>query len=140
VPGYVFYADDLEFRMTEIGAEAAVRITRLGGLTFGGSVARGEAEMIEGFTVEDGFSQYYQDANAQSTKATYGAFIGFDQTNPAGLAGFVRAGFQYRDMGPMPSQLTISDGTNTTQSTGTSIPLDYSGVYFKVGIGFDLMH
>jgi hypothetical protein len=140
VPGALFYADDVDFRVTEIGGEAALRMKRLLGLTVGASVARGRAEMIEGYSVADAYGQFYQDATANRTKTTYGAFVGLDQTNPAGVAGFVRLGFQYRDMGRMPSQLTISDGVNTAQATGNTIWLDYSGIYFKVGVGYDFVH
>jgi hypothetical protein len=137
VPGQLFYADDVDLRMTEFGGEAAVRIRRLAGLTLGGNVARGRAELIEGYSVEDPFSQFYQDAKAHRDITTYGAFVGIDQTNTAGVAGFIRAGFQFRDAGRMTSQLSVSDGTNTVQATGTTIPLDYSGFYVKVGIGYD---
>jgi hypothetical protein len=139
VPGQVFYAEDLDFRMTEIGAEAAVRIVPLAGFTVGANIAQGRAQMIEGYSYEDASGQLYEDATARSTKTTYGAFVGIDQTNPAGLAGYIRVGFQYRNVGSMPSQVTMSDGTNTVQTTGTTIPLDYSGYYVRVGIGYDLV-
>ena len=140
VPGQLFYADDLDFRMTEVGGEAAVRFTRLLGFTLGADVAKGRAELIEGYSAEDFSGQLYLDATAHGTKTTYGAYVGFDQTNPSGVAGFIRAGFRYRDMGSLPSQLTISDGTNTTQATGKTVPLDYGGFYVKLGIGYDLGH
>lgn len=139
VPGQVFFAQDLDFQMREIGAEAAVRISRLAGLTVGANLAKGRAEMIEGFSIEDGGGAFYQDAIASGTKTTYGAFIGLDQTNETGLAGYVQVGYQFRDMGSMPSQLHLSDGTNTADLTGNTIPLDYSGLYVKAGIGFDLV-
>jgi hypothetical protein len=82
-PGF-FYGDDLEFQMKEIGAEAMIRVARLGGLSLGGQVAQGRADFIEGFTVEDYSQQYYLDATADYTKTTYAAFIGFEQTNPPG--------------------------------------------------------
>ncbi len=146
VPGVVWDASDLDFRMTEIGGEAAVRFRRLAGLTFGATVAQGRAEMIEGYAFEDftgwpdNFYQYYQDDVAKKTRITYGGYIGLDQTNEQGVAGFIRAGFVYRDMGHMPTDLTISDGTNTVQATGQTIWLDYSGFYVKAGIGYDLVH
>ena len=140
VPGQLFYADDLVFKMTELGGEAAVRVARLGGLTVGANVANGRGELIEGFSVQDPYSLYTQDATAHRSKMTYGGFIGFDQTSLAGVAGFVRVGFQYRDIGKMPSHLSISDGTTSWQATGTTIPLNYTGVYFKAGVGYDLGH
>jgi len=124
--------------MTEIGVEAAARLVRLGGLTVGASMARGRAELIEGLSREDASGQFNQDATAHRTRTTCGAFVGLDQTNSDGLAGFIRAGFQYRDMGHMPSRLTLFDGTNTTQTTGNTAWLDYSGFYVKVGVGYDL--
>jgi hypothetical protein len=139
VPGQLFYADDLDFRMTEIGAEAAVRIVPLAGFTVGANIAQGRAQMIEGYSFEDASGQLYEDATAGAVKTTYGAFVGIDQTNPAGLAGYIRVGFQYRNVGSMPSQVTLSDGTNSVQTTGNTIPLDYSGYYVKVGIGYDLV-
>jgi hypothetical protein len=139
VPGQVFYADDLDFRMTEIGGEAAVRFQKLAGLTLGASVARGKAEMIEGYSYEDLSGQLYLDATANRTRTTFGAFVGLDQTNPAGVAGFIRVGFEYRDMGHMPSQVTLSDGTTTSNATGRTIWLDYSGIYVRAGIGYDLV-
>jgi hypothetical protein len=138
VPGVVFFADDLEFRMTEIGAEAAVRVVGWAGLIVGGSVASGRAEMIEGFAAEDAYGLYYHDAVARRTVTTYGAFIGLDQTNSAGIAGFVRIGYHFRDVGSMPSQLDISDGSSTTRAAGSTVPLDYSGVSVRLGIGYDL--
>ncbi len=140
VPGQLFWADDQDFRMTEFGAEAAVRFVRLAGLTIGANVAQGRAELVEGFSVEDLSGQYYQDGKSHRTKTTYGAFIGLDQTNGLGLVGYVRAGFQYRDMGHMPADLTVSDGTSSVQTTGKTVWLDYSGIYLKVGIGYDLVH
>lgn len=137
-PG-LFYGDDLEFRMKEIGAEAMIRVARLGGLSLGGQVAQGRAEFIEGFTVEDYSQQFYLDATGDYTKTTYAAFIGFEQTNTAGVAGSVRAGYHFRNMGRMPSQGTISDGVTSTPATGSTIPMDYSGFFLTVGIGFDLV-
>lgn len=139
VPGQLFYEDDLDFRMTEIGAEAAVRIVPLAGFTVGANVAQGRAQLIEGYSYEDAYGQLYMDTTARSTKTTYGMFLGLDQTNEAGFAGYVRVGFQYRNVGSMPGQVTMSDGTNTIQTTGNTIPLDYSGYYVRVGIGYDLV-
>lgn len=141
-PGAVFFADDMHFRMTEIGAEVALRFSKLHGFLIGGNVAQGKGEMVEGFTIEDYWasSAYYQDGTANKTRTTYGGFIGFDQTNPNGVAGFIRAGYQYRDMGRMDSKLDISDGSTSWKDTGRTVWLDYSGLYVKVGVGFDAGH
>ena len=140
VPGQYFFEDDLDFRMTEIGGEAAVRFHRLHGLTFGGNVARGKAEMFEGYAEENVSSQTYEDASAHGRVTTVGGFIGLDQTNEKGVAGYMLVGYQRRWIGTLPSEVTMSDGVTTTQGTARTIPLDYSGVYFKVGVGFDIAH
>jgi hypothetical protein len=140
VPGVVFYADDLDFRMTEIGGEAALRFSQLAGLTLGGSVSQGHAELIEGYSYEDAGGQFYDDATASRTKTTYGAYIGLDQTNTAGFAGYFRLGYAFRDMGHMPSHLNLSDGTNTAQANSSTIGLDYSGFYLRFGIGYEGRH
>jgi len=122
VPGEISYADDLDFRMNEVGVEAAVRFKRLAGLTVGVDVAGGWAKSIENYSREDADGLNSWDEKAYRTKPTCGAFVGIDQTNPAGVAGFIRAGFQYRDMGRMPVQWT-----------------DYSGFYVRAGLGYDLV-
>ena len=43
VPGQLFFAEDVDFRMEEIGMEAAVTSERWGGLTIGGHVAKTKA-------------------------------------------------------------------------------------------------
>ena len=139
VPGQLFYEHDLDLRMREIGAEAALRLNKLHGLIIGGNVAQGRAQMIEGLSIEQPGNLFYSDATAERTKPTYGGYIGFDQTNSAGVVGSVRAGFQYRDMGHMPSKYTDSDGFTTVSGTSNTIWMDYSGFYLKVGVGFDLV-
>jgi hypothetical protein len=135
----VLYSDDLDFRMHEIGVEAAVRSVKLVGLTVGANVGWGRAELIEHLDVEYAFSQYYCNATANRTRTTCGAFVGLDQTDHRGIAGFIRAGFQFRDMGRMPSQLTEFEGTSIVRSTGHTAWLDYSGFYLKFGVGYDLV-
>ncbi len=139
VPDSLSYSDDLDFRIHEVGAEAAVRIRRLAGLTVGINVAQGWAKLIEGYSREDAGGSNSWDETSHRTRTTGGAFVGLDQTNAAGVAGFVRVGFQYRDMGRMPTRRTSFDGTNTVQTTGRTMWLDYSGVYATVGLGFDLV-
>jgi hypothetical protein len=137
VPGTIFYAHDLDFRMREIGAEAAWRFQRFGGLIVGANVAQGRAQMIERVTDEEIGGSLYLDSSAEHTKPTYGGWVGIDQTNAGGVAGYVRLGFQYRDMGRMPSAWTLSDGVNSVSGTAKTIWLDYTGIYFNVGVGFD---
>ena len=36
----------------------------------------------------------------------WAAFVGLDQTNEQGLAGFLRAGYRFRNFGPMPARVT----------------------------------
>lgn len=138
VPG-AFWGEDIDLTMTEIGAEAAVRVRRFGGLTLGGNVASGKAKLVDGFTIEDSGGNYYEDSVSEGTVRTYGAFVGFDQTNAAGVAGFVRLGYQHRDAGSLPMRGTFSDGSTTVAFTDQSVGLDYSGVYFRIGVGFDLV-
>jgi hypothetical protein len=143
VPG-LSYPNEFDFRMNEVGAEAATRFNQLAGLTVGANVALGWAEMLGRFPAEDAGRLGYVDLTANRTRPTCGVFVGIDQTNPAGtnlagIAGFVRVGFQYRDMGRMPSHLTWSDGTERVKTTGETGWTDYSGLYVKVGIGYDLV-
>jgi hypothetical protein len=140
VPGQLFFDHRFEFRVTEIGGEAAIRIVRLAGLSIGGQVVRSRATGSEALSVDQPGSLFHYDATAERTLTTYGAFIGLDQTNEIGIAGYVRAGYRFRDMGHMPSRGTVSDGTNTTSFTGSSIDVDYSGFYVMAGAGFDLRH
>lgn len=143
VPGEVFFADALDLRMNEIGVEAAVRCTRLAGLTLGANVAGGRGEMIEkSLSRVPGF-EFEMDQGAHRTRMTCGAFVGIDQTNRAGVAGFIRAGYQYRDLGHMRGhwrgQLTSVEGVETDSGAGLTPEMDYSGYYVKVGVGYDLV-
>ncbi len=79
-------------------------------------------------------------ARRNSCSTTYGGYLGFERTNGRGVAGYIRAGYQVREVGRLPSKLTQSDGYTTVEATGNTIDLDYSGFYFKVGIGYDLAH
>jgi hypothetical protein len=139
VPAQLDYADDLDFRMNEIGAEAAVRFKQLAGLTLGATVAQGRAELTEDYYAADALGWYSAKGKSHRTKPTFGGFVGLDQTNSTGLAGFVRVGFQYRDMGRMSSDVTESDATGTVQVKGTTPWLDYSGFYVRVGMGYDFV-
>lgn len=141
VPDVISYADDLDFRKSEVGVEAAARFKRLAGLTVGINVAQAWAEMTGSYSrgPADGPHSGAGDVTAHRSKPSFGGFVGLDQTNAAGVAGFIRVGFQYCDMGRMPSQLTPSDGTNTVQTTGKTIWTDYSGFYVRAGLGYDLV-
>ncbi len=143
VPGVIAYGDQLDLRMTEIGAEAAVRFRQWAGFTVGANVARGRGELIEsGYDEEPGIRVDLQET-ASRTQVTWGAFVGFDQTNPAGIAGFVRAGFQFRDLGHLSGRWTSDvagpGGTTAYEGTDTTPELDFSGFYVRVGVGYDLV-
>jgi hypothetical protein len=144
VPDELFYTDALDFRMNEIGAEAAVRFTRWAGFTVGANVAASRGERVERYFAETPDVQVAVDATARRTKMTYGAFVGIDQTNPAGVAGFVQVGYRYRDLGHMEGRwsghLTTAEGTVTDEGPDTTPEVDFSGFYFRVGIGYDLVH
>jgi hypothetical protein len=138
VPGQIFWADDVDFRMTEIGVESALRFSKLGGFILGGKVARGRCRMTEGYSDESWSGVYYQDALARGAINTYGGYLGFEQTGSTGVAGYIHMGYQFRDVGSLPSELTISDGSTTSQASGRTVPLDLSGVYIHAGFGFDV--
>lgn len=131
------YKDEFFFRMKDIGGEAAFRIPRLGGLTFGGSIARTKAYMSEQYTLLNVHGSYYETELAEVTGRTYGGFVGFDQTNASGVAGYVRVGYQHRDLGSVPTTVTVIDNGTTTTSAGAPFNFDYSGYYVKAGVGFD---
>jgi hypothetical protein len=137
VPDQLLYVHEADLRVTEIGVEAAVRFERLMGLTLGGNVGRGRGELIEGLTVRDPFDRLYQTSEANKTKTTYGGFIGLEQANDAGVVGYIFAGFQYRDMGRMDSENTLTNGVDTVRWKDKTVWLDYSGYYVKAGIGYD---
>ncbi len=141
-PGVLWYADEAQFRMTEIGGEAAVRVQRWAGLTLGARVAQGTARLAEGYAWEDyaGGTVLYSDGVGTKTKTTYGGWIGLDQTNAAGVAGYVRLGWQYRDMGRITSHIRSTDDVTTWEGDAESVWLDFSGFYFRVGVGYDLVH
>jgi hypothetical protein len=136
----LYYSDNLDFRTRELGGEAMWRWSRLAGLSVGATAAQCRAELIEHVTIEDASGQLFEVANASRTRMSYGGFIGLDQTNPQGVAGFVRVGFRYRDMAHMPSEVTMSDGVTTSQGSGRTVWMDYSGFYFTLGMGYDFMH
>jgi hypothetical protein len=136
-PGFL-YADHYEFSMQEIGLEAAVRIPRLAGFTFGGNVAEGRAEMTESFALENVHGLYYEDVVAERSCRTYAAFVAFDQTAENGLAGFLQVGYHWREVGPMSGYHEIDDNGTVTRTSVETVPTDYSGWSVRVGAGFDL--
>lgn len=133
------YADEFFFRMKDIGGEAAFRIPRLGGFMFGGSIAQTTAYMSEQYTLLNVHGEYYENEVAETTGRTYGGFVGFDQTNAKGVAGYVRLGYQHRDLGTVPTTVTTTDNGTTTVTTGAPFSFDYSGYYVRAGIGFDFI-
>lgn len=135
---YEYYlTDDMTFRMMEIGLEAAVRVNRLGGLIVGGDVCHGHGELTDALLIESVHGQYSWHGTGKRDRLTGGVFVGFEQTNAAGIAGSVRAGYRFRDMGEMPGEVSDSDGARYSTST---IPLDYSGFCLRVGVGYDFRH
>jgi len=139
VPGSFFYEDDLDFRMRELGIEAAIRVPGLPGFMVGGEVARADAKMIEGVGADDAGGPFALDVTATGGGTTYNAYVGFEQTNSAHVAGFIRLGYRVRDMGRLPATGTTWDGVNTTPVSTQTAQLDYSGVYITMGMGFDLV-
>ena len=134
---YLFFGEDLNFRMEEAGLEAALRIPQLWGLTLGGTATRGTARFVESQGIEDSYSYYGEDATAGRTKNTYSAFFGLDQTNEKGWVGYVQGGYRWRDMGSMPMSGVSNDGVNFVPWTTTSVPVDYSGMFVRIGLGWD---
>ncbi len=138
-PGDLFYYDEFQLRMSELGGEAALRFNRFGGFAVGATYAQGRAKFYEGYSFEDYVmsSFYYEDGYADRVVRTYGGYVGFEQTNPQGVVGYVHLGYRYRDAGRMPGYVLVSDGVTTTQVTSRTGWLDYSGIYVKLGAGFD---
>lgn len=132
-----YLADDMTFRMMEIGLEAAVRVKRLGGLIVGGDVCRGHGELTDALVIDSVHGPYFAHGSGKRDRLTGGVFVGFEQTNEAGIAGFIRAGYRFRDMGEMTGEFSDSDGAHESTST---IPLDYSGFCLRVGAGYDFGH
>ena len=131
------YTDILEFRTEEVGGEIVVRVERLGGLCLGGQAASGRARFSENFSESDFSSEYHLSGTAERTRVTWAAFIGLDRTNEQGVAGFLRGGYRFRNYGPMPARVTESDGSTSTTYDTTTIPLDYSGFFVSLGVGYD---
>lgn len=139
VPGDVFFDDHLEFDITEFGGEVAVRFERLAGLTVGATVAAGRARFARDFAGRDlaAPSELYLDTSARKSRPTYGLFVGLDQTNSRGLAGWITAGVKLRDMGRMTVTGTSSDGSTRTAAGGVTPWMDYTGFFLAAGTGFD---
>ena len=128
--------DHLEFRIRETGAEAAVRFPNLHGFIIGANAAQGRAEADED-PFQDAGSPLWLAGTAEQTKSAYGGYVGFDQSGASGVVGHIVAGLRYSDMGHMPSTSTLSDGDNCATQQGKTVWMDYSGLYLKVGIGYD---
>jgi hypothetical protein len=132
------YVSDLELRIEEVGGEVMVRFERLAGLSFGGQAASGRASISHNLDESDFWSEYHFRGTAEHTRITWAAFVGIDQTNERGIAGFARAGYRFRNYGPMPSRVTEWDATTSGSYESTTIPLDYSGFFLSLGVGYDL--
>ena len=137
VPGEYFYDNDLSFYLDEVGGEATLRISRLRGLCLGGQVAQARVRGTLAFSEEWLGGQYYVDASASGKATTYRAFIGIDQTNNTGVAGFLHLGYRFASVGRLPSQGVESDGYTSTAFTSQTVRFDYSGLYVSCGVGFD---
>ena len=137
--GRVSFDDHLEFAITEIGGELAVRFERLAGLTLAATLASGRARFERDFSGRDlaAPAELQLDVGARKTGLTYGLAVGLDQTNSRGLAGWVMAGVRIRDMGRMPLGGTSNDGTATTAAWGKTPWMDYTTLFLAAGTGFD---
>jgi hypothetical protein len=131
------YVDHMEFRVQEVGAEVMLRMERLAGLSLGGQVAQGRAQFSERFEESDFWSQYHMQGTAERTRLTWTAFLAIDQTNDQGFVGYVRAGYRFRDYGSLPGSVTESDGSTTVSRDAVTVPMDFSGFFMSVGIGYD---
>jgi hypothetical protein len=136
-PGTFTYKDQYTIDITEVGGEAAVRIARFSGLTFGGQLALTWVEVSNQYTVENPTGSLHAGTFADQTDPTWGLYMGLDQTNERGMAGFIRVGYRFRDLGPIPGHQTVNDGSSVTTRPVTTLPLDFSGWYASVGFGFD---
>ena len=132
------YVDEMEFRTEEMGGEIVLRAKRLAGLCLGGQAARTRARFSQNFSESDFWSEYHLRGTGERTRVTYAAFVGLDQTNEHGIAGFMRAGYRFRDFGSMPARVTEWDASTSDTYETSTIPLDYSGFFMSLGIGFDL--
>jgi hypothetical protein len=131
------YVGDLDLHIEEVGGEVMVRWERFAGLSFGGQAASGRARIDESRDESDFWSEYHLRGTGERTRLTWSAFIGLDQTNNKGIAGYVRAGYRFRNYGPMPARVTESDATTSVTYDTATIPLDYSGVFVSLGVGYD---
>jgi hypothetical protein len=137
VPPVLYFSDSYVFHVVDVGAEAALRCHRLHGFIVGANVGRARADMNEVMRAVDATGSSRWVVDADRARISFGGYVGFDQTNASGAAGYVRAGFQYRDMGHMPGhQVTTIDGATTIEA-GETKWMDYSGFYLRVGVGYD---
>ena len=133
------YHDHYRFATTDAGGEAAVRIVRMAGFSFGGQIALTRAQLSNDYGVADATGALHIVTDADHTRTTWGVFVGLDQTNDRGTAGFVRLGYRFRDLGSIPATQSRDDGSNVTYGPVLTAPLDFSGWYASVGIGFDAL-
>ena len=135
--GYL-YSQDYEFKMTESGLEAAVRIPQLRGFTFGGSAAEAKSEFLRSLALENVHGRYYEDGKVSGTTRTYSAFAGFDQVLTNGVAGFLQFGYHWRDVGSLPGENRVNNNGTITDIQVDSVDLDFSGWSVRAGLGYDL--
>jgi hypothetical protein len=125
-----------DFRIATIGGEAAARFPRLAGFIVGIEAGAARGELIE--RVEDvaGVTTGWR-RTAHRVRPMIGGYVGLDQTNEQGLAGFVRAGWRHRDFDAVHSGVTRYALGEVTSGPGPDLDLDFSGFYVTVGVGFD---
>jgi len=129
--------DDLEVRIVEVGGEIMLRAERFAGISVGAQVANGRARLSENFNESDFSSEYHLRGSAERTRVNWAAFVGLDQTNEMGFVGYLRAGYRFRDYGSMPGRVTESDASTSVTYDTMSIPLDFSGFFVSLGVGYD---
>jgi hypothetical protein len=64
-------------------------------------------------------------------------FFGFDNATEKGLAGYILAGYAWRDLGELSGTRTIDDNGTVYDEPIVTVPLDYSGWSVRVGLGYD---
>lgn len=137
-PGVVFLWDSIDFKLGEIGGEAVLRIPHGHGIMIGGNACQAHVEFTEDQAFQTLAGDDFSWTKAKKDHTTNAAFVGYDQTNDKGGAGFVRAGYAWRDIGAMSSNVLGNQGGPEAAFTSTTVDMDLSGWFLKVGLGFDL--
>lgn len=134
---HVAYQDIIVARSREVGAEVELRLGLLRGVGIGGEVAQSRTQYDEYYGVEDIDGPYQAKGMGSRTLTTYGGYLSYEQSNPRGVAGFVRVGFRHRPVGRITLNGITSDGVNSAPYSAQSVWMDYSGLYLMMGTGFD---